>query len=322
MSSEPLVSVIIPVYNAETFIRKALESAINQTYRNLEIVVVDDGSRDRTLEVVNSLNDPRILSFRQENAGQGPARNRAMRECRGDLITFLDADDYYLPRKIEAQVNFLRENLRFRAVYCGFLFYYSDERDKMLELTDTDWISGNVLSGLLKTSYINPNTLMIAREVMDKIGYWNETRYYPEDWEYCLRIALAGYDIGRVAEQLAVIQVRPGSNTTLEIQPTLKSNAISMFVHLFPVEVDGVLYTAESILRSLRIKLGIACVVNGRIREAAVAFGTALGNSLAGWAAALALATVPRSVLRRRWQRNLGRRARLVAGTSALSSLG
>jgi len=109
--SEPLVSVIVPAFNAESFILQAIESACSQTYKNIEILVVDDGSHDRTAEIVHaiSLRDRRVRLFQQSHRGIAAARNRAISESQGEFIAPLDADDIWYPRKIELQIRCLME---------------------------------------------------------------------------------------------------------------------------------------------------------------------------------------------------------------------
>jgi glycosyltransferase involved in cell wall biosynthesis len=98
----PLISCIVPVFNGERYLGEALESILNQTYRPIEVIVVDDGSADATPVVIGRYGD-RIRSFRQENAGPAAARNKALSEARADFIAFLDADDLWHPEKLERQ---------------------------------------------------------------------------------------------------------------------------------------------------------------------------------------------------------------------------
>lgn len=102
----PLFSVLVPAYNIESLIRQTLESALAQTIQDLEIVVVDDGSSDKTTEVVHSFTDPRIRLIHQANAGVSAARNRAIAEARGKYVAFLDGDDVWLPFHLETALRF------------------------------------------------------------------------------------------------------------------------------------------------------------------------------------------------------------------------
>jgi cellulose synthase/poly-beta-1,6-N-acetylglucosamine synthase-like glycosyltransferase len=97
MSNPPAFSVIVPLFNKETTVKRALTSVLNQTFQNFEIVVVDDGSTDRGADIVRNLADPRIRLFHKDNQGVSVARNRGIREARADMVAFLDADDEWLP---------------------------------------------------------------------------------------------------------------------------------------------------------------------------------------------------------------------------------
>lgn len=264
----PFISIILPVYNDERFIRRSLESALAQTYRNFEILVIDDGSTDKTADIVKSYNDPRIRYFFQSNQGQGPARNHAIKESRGRYITFLDADDYYLPIKVEKEVRYLAEHPEYKLVYCNAAHYDLARSDHFLG----NWRvvpSEDFLRNLLYVSYPNINTLMISHEVLDNIGLFNETRYYPEDWELCLRMSLAGYRFGHVDDELVGVAVRRDSNTQMEIQHVLKKSVLDVLGRVFlqmRVE-DQVRYGAKKILRMFRLKLAMAYLADGQKRN-------------------------------------------------------
>lgn len=106
-----LVSVIMPSWNTEKFIAESIQSVINQTYTNWELIIVDDCSTDYTDDVVDSFHDNRIRYYRNEkNLGAALTRNKALREARGEWIAFLDSDDLWMPEKLEHQVKFMREN--------------------------------------------------------------------------------------------------------------------------------------------------------------------------------------------------------------------
>jgi len=280
-------------------------SAVSQTYSELEIIVVDDGSSDRTADLVRAINDPRIRYLYQANAGQGNARNNAIARSRGSYITFLDADDFYSPHKVEHQVEFLEAHRRYRLVYCNALHVYG-ERPTVSYKKKANYRSGQILPELLLSSYINPNTVMAAREVFERCGGFVETRYYPEEWDLWLRIALAGFEFGYLDEDLVTVEIREGSNTTMAIQPILKKNAIAMFEKLLPTPVlaDGVRCNAASTVKRLRLKLALAYLANGRRREFAMEFAEGLGSGLLAQLAAYGLMITPRGVVRKLWQMN------------------
>ena len=113
----PLVSVIIPTYNGSRFIRETIQSVLDQTYNNLEIMVVDDGSTDDTSLIVKSITDQRITYIQQKNAGVSPARNHGITVSKGDYIAFLDHDDVWLPCKLEKQLSLFEQNPKVALIY-------------------------------------------------------------------------------------------------------------------------------------------------------------------------------------------------------------
>ncbi len=110
MNSTDLISVIIPTYNRAILIKRSAESVLNQTYKNLELIIVDDGSTDNTKEVVDSLKDNRIVYIKQENQGAGAARNKGIDIAKGEYIAFQDSDDVWHLDKLEKQINVLKQN--------------------------------------------------------------------------------------------------------------------------------------------------------------------------------------------------------------------
>jgi glycosyltransferase involved in cell wall biosynthesis len=200
LDSSPLVSVIVPAYNAERYVARALGSAVMQTYRNLEILVVDDGSTDRTPQIVAAMarRYPFIRPMRQRNAGVARARNLAIAEAKGVFVAPLDADDIWHPAKIEEQVAaMLKAPPRVGLVYCWSVSI--DEHDRIrrfpppnIKIPDPD---GNVLGALFVSNFLgNGSSPLIRRELLDRVGGYDPTLRENggdgcEDWK--LYIALA-----------------------------------------------------------------------------------------------------------------------------------
>jgi glycosyltransferase involved in cell wall biosynthesis len=128
-----LVSVVIPAYNAASFIERTINSVLSQTYQNFEILVINDGSKDNTLEVIQKLSqkDPRIKVLDKKNSGVSDTRNLGIEMSKGDFIAFLDADDIWLPNKLEIQVSLMQknQNLFWSVGNCDTI----DENDQILE---------------------------------------------------------------------------------------------------------------------------------------------------------------------------------------------
>jgi len=109
MNSEPKVSIIIPTYNQSQYLEEAMESVLNQTYQNIEIIIVDDGSTDNTSEVVKSF-DNKIIYIPQKNKGASSARNAGIKKAQGQYVAFLDSDDMWIKNKLEKQIKFIQNN--------------------------------------------------------------------------------------------------------------------------------------------------------------------------------------------------------------------
>ena len=133
-----MISIIIPAYNAEKYLESTIQSVINQTYTDWELIIINDGSNDGTLELISNFKDrdSRIKVFSYENAGVAHSRNRGIAKARGEYIAFLDADDLWTPNKLEMQLEALQNNLDVGVAYSWV--DYIDETGKFLYL---DWIS-------------------------------------------------------------------------------------------------------------------------------------------------------------------------------------
>ena len=194
--NQPLVSVIIPAYNAEKFIAKTLESVLSQTYQNIEVLVVDDGSTDTTAEIVKSFTqkDSRVSLLQQSNAGVAAARNLAILKSKGEYIAPLDADDIWYPRNLEKQV----KCLNFSASSVGVVYSWSvdiNEQDLLTGGFYNSSIEGEVYTALVYKYFIgNASSSLIRRVCLEKVGGYNcffklENAQGCEDWELHLRIA-------------------------------------------------------------------------------------------------------------------------------------
>jgi len=199
--SSPLVSVIIPLYNAEQFIIETIDSVLNQTYQNIEIIIVDDGSVDQSLERVKALTNHQIRWFKQMNKGASAARNYGLKEAKGDYIQFLDADDLLAPDKIEKQITQLQNSVN-AVAYCSTV-YFPDGADHLSFAPNSDEGSFmgyskepvkfmiNLWGGYTgKGSMIAVQAWLTPKILIDKVGGWNEQLSLDDDGEFFARIVL------------------------------------------------------------------------------------------------------------------------------------
>lgn len=192
---KPLVSILIPAYNAEEWIAEAIQSAIGQTWARQEILIVDDGSTDRTAEVARRFASHNVQVVSTENQGPSAAINQAYRLCQGDYIQELDADDILAPDKIEKQLAALRETDGPKTLLSGprGYFYYSTSRawfpvtPLWQDLPPVEWL-------LLKMGQNLPmqnSTWLVSRELAEAAGPWDEQLTFDNDGEYFARVLLA-----------------------------------------------------------------------------------------------------------------------------------
>jgi glycosyltransferase involved in cell wall biosynthesis len=206
------VSVIMPAYNAASFIRDAVESAIRQTYPNIEIIVVDDGSTDATADVLREYGSRGLIRyFHQENSGCGSAKNTGFLHAAGEYIAYLDADDIWYETKVERQLACLKANPDAAIVFCDE--YRIFEEGEPVKAPPKLKPGEDAYEKLLTECYTTPSTIMLKREVIDSIGPYNVKMAYNEDWEFLLKAGLR-YKIAYLPEYLLTRKLHPGSMTS------------------------------------------------------------------------------------------------------------
>ena len=201
-----MVSVIIPAFNQADYLPTAVESVLAQTWADCEVVVVDDGSTDNTAKALHALHaNPRVRSVWQANAGVGAARNRGIQEARGDLLCFLDADDWYHPGKLAAQVAQFQRDPSLDWVYCDVTTVDADgcQTDDYSVATSRVVLSGYILDSLVVGGYFPPHTVMLRRRVIDRVGGFDPLLGGHADYDLWLRLSAAGCPVEFLPERLA-----------------------------------------------------------------------------------------------------------------------
>jgi len=184
------ISVVIPAYNAELTIYETICSVQQQTLKNLEIIVINDGSTDGTLTVLNQIQEPRLKIFTYENCGLPTARNRGISQASGDFIAFLDADDLWTPDKLELQLKSLADHPEAAVAYSRTIFM--DEQGQSFHRGQRfSYFEGNVLKNLLVWNFIESGSNpLIRREAIETIGEFDPSQPPAADWDYWLRLAI------------------------------------------------------------------------------------------------------------------------------------
>lgn len=191
--TQPLVSILMPLYNAEQWVEETIQSCQSQTYANWELIVVDDGSTDASPSIVEKIasTEPRITLLRQPNAGACVARNLAFRHCKGDYVMYLDADDLISPDKIELQVEALSNSDPKAVAICAWEEFNSQPSTKItfrafymsysspVDLLTTMWSKGGWMA---VTCYLIPRQLIVES------GHWNESLLSNQDGEFMCRV--------------------------------------------------------------------------------------------------------------------------------------
>jgi glycosyltransferase involved in cell wall biosynthesis len=216
------VSVIIPVYGAEKYIAATMQSVLEQTYKSFELLIIDDGSPDKSIEVCQQFTDPRIKIIRQQNRGLAGARNTGIRHAQGDYLAFLDADDLWLPEKLEKHVEHLENSPSVGVSFSCSAFI--DETGKPLGLYQKPKLTGITIPNLLCRNPIsNGSAPVIRREVFEAIKfqdnlygtvedfYFDDRFRASEDIECWFRIAIqTEWQIEGIPEALTLYRVNSG----------------------------------------------------------------------------------------------------------------
>lgn len=215
----PKVSVVIPTYNAVAYLIKTLESVFNQTFTDFEVIVIDDGSSDRTVESVCNLTNPNLKIVTQTNQGVAVARNKGIELACGEYIAFLDSDDLWHPTKLEKQVQCLDANPDVGLV--NTWIENIDEQGNALSIVQAPEVEGKVWSQIVEENIILCGSVpLIRRSCFEKVGVFDPHLFSAEDWDMWIRLA-ANYSFALIREPLVLYRQH------------LKSKSNNLDKHLF-----------------------------------------------------------------------------------------
>ncbi len=196
----PKVTVLMSVYNGEKYLKEAIDSILGQTFKDFEFLIINDGSTDKTGEILKSYNDPRIKIINNEkNIGLTKSLNKGLTLARGEYIARQDADDISMPERLEKEVEFLEQNRNVGLVGTDYLFI--NEKGKVIHIVKCLNGSRELKAKLLEGNQFGHGSVMLRRECIDKVGVYREEFKFAQDYDFCLRIAEM-YDVANISEPL------------------------------------------------------------------------------------------------------------------------
>jgi glycosyltransferase involved in cell wall biosynthesis len=235
---KPLVSILIPAYNAETWISETLKSALAQTWPNKEIIVVDDSSKDQTLAVARKFESEQVKVFTHPNSGAAATRNKAYSLCKGDYIQYLDADDLINPNKVSSQMEALGASPDQRVLLSGswgqFLYRYNRTRfvpsSLWADLQPAEWLARKMGQNL----YMQTASWLSSRELIEAAGPWDTRLLGDDDGEFFCRVLLASKGVKFVPEAKVFYRAAGASSLSYIGNSDRKREAqmISMKLHI------------------------------------------------------------------------------------------
>ncbi len=259
------VSAVIPTYNRARYLARAVRSVLGQSLGDLELIVVDDGSRDNTRQMLENISDSRLRYIHQENKGVAAARNAGMRRARGEYVAFLDSDDWWLRDKLEKQTRFMRETgLKISQTQEGWI---RGDREVAPGIRHQKY-AGWIFERSLKLCLISPSCVMWDRELIDQGYFFHEDFPACEDYEMWLRITL-DYPVGLLPRCLTRKHGGRRDQLSRQIIGLDLFRIYAMLELLEKRELPG--DKKKRVLSVLQYKAGIyvsGCLKRGRMEEA------------------------------------------------------
>lgn len=264
LKNKPLVSVIIPVFNRSTLVTEAIDSVLNQTFNDFELIIVDDGSTDGIQTVLQQYGD-KLVNIKQDNKGVSAARNRGIAEANGELVAFLDSDDQWLPDKLSVQVEFFKKKPE--AMICQTEEVWIRNGKRVNPKKRHKKPSGMIFQPSLSLCLVSPSAVMMKIELFQEVGLFDETLPACEDYDLWLRISYK-YFVYLIDQ--ALIMKRGGHDDQLSRLPALDKYRIKSLKKLIESNVltDGQLKAATDKLMEKCMIFSNGCIKRNRKEEA------------------------------------------------------
>ncbi len=240
------ISIIMPAYNAEKFIGSALDSIISQSYQNFEIIIIDDGSLDKTTKIAQDYIDKftNITLLKQENAGSSAARNLGLKEAKGDYILFFDSDDLLRVNHLQILLGNLLKH-RTDLIFCDTLRFIENDKSidllpfKLLEGAEKKYSAHEMFSILYKNNISTIHAMLFKKEVFDKIGYFDTNLKRLQDWDFWIRAAKAGFSFYYLKQNIALYRITPREHE--------RQNEISILIREYEREIFIKHYSSQHV---------------------------------------------------------------------------
>jgi alpha-1,3-rhamnosyltransferase len=225
----PLVSVIVPCYNHEHYVESTISSIINQSYKNIELIVLDDGSKDNSPKILQLLSKKYNFYFEhQQNIGLTATLNKALALANGKYICIVASDDYWPLHKIEIQVQFMEQNQEYAMSYGKMISI--DANSNIIDYMEYQNISGNIFENIFISNVISAPTAIIRKEILDSMGGYDESLPI-EDLYMWLKIS-EFYPIGFIDDYLAYYRMHTGNTyTKTELMLDAEEKILNQFQH-------------------------------------------------------------------------------------------
>lgn len=231
----PCCSIIIPAYNAIKYLPETLESVLNQSFTDFEVLIINDGSYDNIIEWAAQIEDPRVKFISQKNQGVSAARNLGIENARGEYIAFLDADDLWDSTKLEKQLKLFQKNPDSGLIHTEMALI--DEESKLLGRKFTSNVEGNALKQLLEQNTIVTSSVIVRRSCLETVGNFDNNLTSSEDWELWVRIASV-YPIALIKEPLVFYRQHPNNTTNNWQMLEQDLSSIEQIFKLVPEELS------------------------------------------------------------------------------------
>jgi glycosyltransferase involved in cell wall biosynthesis len=241
--SQPSVSIIIPAYNQAHFLAEAIDSALAQTARDFEVIVVDDGSTDETAAIIQAYAD-QVSAIWQENQGLAGARNTGIRAARGHFVALLDSDDAWLPTYLENMLAVATKRPEAAVYYCGVSYMDTAGQETPQPGSNLVVPPGEMYQTLLRANFLVPSTILMRREAVSSVGLFDPAFRRLQDWELWLRMLRQGYTFAGLPDRLVRYRLHDSSLSTNPADGQQAAMALAV-KHFGPDDGQPVGWTAD-----------------------------------------------------------------------------